>query len=483
MMLDTIKPRFAADFNSSHNLCCKELSVDEVMVVVSGKILKSRHVIGNKARRAMKLRIRVKSKINSKPLFICPVCKVPLSLRTMKNGQFLYFAHIMDPHNCPRNADKTEKRSEILAAKYNGAKESDAHKNMKTLVKKSLEQDSSFSDTWEETSWKDETLGKIRRPDIQTRFKEKERIAIEVQISTTFLDVIVGRVEHYKRTCGFLLWIFKEFGRMTARMMEHDVFNINNCNAFVVDRETLKISTERGRFHLRCIWAEPVIDGDKIIHIDREEIIPFEQIHRNKAKQEAYYFDYDGNYARVHEELKDRLARKAQEEALERMAKAKAEAIAGIHREWNREMDKTEGSNLLSAIFEGLPSRIGPLTPVEYVNLLMSAKTGVPYGWHFDSNLQLFKQVYSYTQKSVFFILCCALSAYGNMVEDNPDKKMPEEKTVEWKKKEAWKSLTTLGKGSQFFPAREGEEIMRVLFPQAYKKYMEICRKYHILEE
>lgn len=38
-MLDTIKPRFAADFNSSHNLCCKELSVDEVMVVVSVDIL------------------------------------------------------------------------------------------------------------------------------------------------------------------------------------------------------------------------------------------------------------------------------------------------------------------------------------------------------------------------------------------------------------------------------------------------------------
>jgi hypothetical protein len=124
---------------------------------------------------------------------------------------------------------------------------------------------------------------------------------------------------------------------------------------------------------------------------------------------------------------------------------------------------------------------IGPLTPVEYVNLLMSAKTGKPHGWRYDSNLQLFKQVYSYRKQSLFFILCCALSAYGNMVKDNPDKILPKEKTVDWKKNDAWISLIGLREDSPFFPAREGEEIMRVLFPQAYEKYMDVCRSYQML--
>ena len=35
------------------------------------------------------------------------------------------------------------------------------------------------------------------------------------------------------------------------------------------------------------------------------------------------------------------------------------------------------------------------MTPVEYVNLLMSAKTGKAHGWRYDSNLQLLKQVYT----------------------------------------------------------------------------------------
>jgi len=77
--------------------------------------------------------------------------------------------------------------------KYKGAQESEAHRRLKALIERSLLADPRFQDVLAEKVWRGQRdPTSLRRPDIQARLDDL-RIVSEAQLTTTFLDVVIGR--------------------------------------------------------------------------------------------------------------------------------------------------------------------------------------------------------------------------------------------------------------------------------------------------
>lgn len=181
---------------------------------------------------------------------------------------------------------------------YDGAKESARHRDIKDMLMSSLLADKSIPPEsvqlettvrGREGDWRE-----WRRPDVQASWKDK-LLALEIQLSTTFLTVIAGRREFYQRNGGLLLWIFdaalvKE-GDM--RFTERDVFYNNNSNLFYVTPDTVANSVQSGEFHLMCRWEEPVI-RDNVIHSEwREQEVTLAQLQPDYERQRLYFYDHD----------------------------------------------------------------------------------------------------------------------------------------------------------------------------------------------
>lgn len=228
----------------------------------------------------------------------CPLCLSPLSVRAFADRTF-YFRHPNDPQaQCPYRHDHNLSADQINAMKYDGAKESARHRAIKAMLQTSLLADKTIPPESvhlettvraREGDWRE-----WRRPDVQASWKDK-LLALEIQLSTTFLTVIAGRREFYQRNGGLLLWIFdgelaKE-GEM--RFTERDVFYNNNSNLFYVTAETVIHSVQSGEFHLMCRWEEPVLHDRTIINEWREQEVTLSQLQPDYERQRLFFYDYD----------------------------------------------------------------------------------------------------------------------------------------------------------------------------------------------
>jgi len=127
-----------------------------------------------------------------------------------RDSRLFYFKHVLEDGRCPQITRGELTMEEINARKYNGAKESARHIQMKEYVVKSLSADSRFSNIRVEKRWTGELSGEWRQPDVRATYNGID-IVFEIQLSTTFLDVIVERRRFYQREGGLLFWIFADF--------------------------------------------------------------------------------------------------------------------------------------------------------------------------------------------------------------------------------------------------------------------------------
>ena len=58
-----------------------------------------------------------------------------------------------------------------------------------------------------------------RKPDVKALYGDKF-IAFEIQLSTTFLSVIVERREFYLKNNALIFWIFNEFDPKNTKMTQ-----------------------------------------------------------------------------------------------------------------------------------------------------------------------------------------------------------------------------------------------------------------------
>ncbi|WP_447954223.1 DUF6035 family protein [Sphingopyxis chilensis] len=119
-------------------------------------------------------------------------------------------------------AVQTNRATSIRARKYHGLRESEPHKQLKAMLLRCLDADPSFSDIATEQHWKSSTREKAyRRPDVQAE-DSSGKIAFEVQLSTTFLRVVVGRRDFYREESALLIWLFRGFERWRGKIGQCD---------------------------------------------------------------------------------------------------------------------------------------------------------------------------------------------------------------------------------------------------------------------
>lgn len=280
------------------SLAVAKPEIPEVARIDTWEILPVAKLIGSNYAEVIQLRMALRGAIaRNEPIYACPRCGVPVYLVSREDTRRFFFKHLHEDGSCPAvtRGDLSEK--EINAQKYNAAKESPDHRRMKEIIEASIKCDARFAAPQVEKTWKGAD-GAWRRPDVQASFGE-QRIAFEVQLSTTFIRVIAERREFYLREGGMLIWLFKNFTEHDTRLTQDDVFYNNNRNAFLASEETLAASRATGRLHLECCWTAPARIDNKVVLSQHRKIVAIDDLTLDVEQQRIFYFDFDREMAKA----------------------------------------------------------------------------------------------------------------------------------------------------------------------------------------
>jgi hypothetical protein len=342
--------------------------IREVLDVYAGTFVAASAVMGADYGRLVRLRMEVRTQMRrGTPLYKCATCGVPVHICCSRDSARFFFKHRHEDGNCPAVTAGTLTQAEIDARKYNGLKESQLHLQMKEWVVRCLCADSEFSNIQTEQVWKGAWTPQWRKPDVQAVYRG-QRIAFEIQLSTTFLDVIAGRRDFYLAEGGLLFWIFARFDTDRLRMTDDDVFYNNNANAFVVNAQTLEQSLRDAAFQLECIWSVPLSNGQTSgLH---RKVVRFDELTLDATTQRAFYFDFDA--ARTALQQKERASAQELRERFEQLFGARAIYGDEGRANWN---DLKRRFALAGVPFVHYPGDL----PFDLLQGLYSAKRGRPF--------------------------------------------------------------------------------------------------------
>lgn len=232
----------------------------------------------------------------SQPWLVCGICGGAVMLVLTQQRRF-HFRHHPDEEgtrDCPISTKGAFSTDQINRMKYNAAKESAAHLRLKGIIRDSLYADATCSEPEVEKVWRGMPIADRatwRKPDVQV-YREQQRFAFEVQLSTTFLTEIVGRREFYRVNGGAIVWVFEGFNPQENRTAEQDIFYLNNLNVFVVNERTLARSREAKRMALTCWYAVPHLKGRMTFNEWHEKEVFLDQLTVDTEKQLVYFYDY-----------------------------------------------------------------------------------------------------------------------------------------------------------------------------------------------
>jgi len=276
----------------------QSLKVDNVVDTRTGKVFKSRYLL-NQLTEQEKHELRSLQLGHNRILnYACPACdqKVYLSGSGRAGNKVYHFRHFPNLGDCPIKDGKSLSREDLLKYMYNGAKESDQHKRLKTWLGHfliSLENKGDFANTKIEkriTSASDRLLW--RQPDVSTTYHGK-RLVFELQLNGTFVEVIRGREKFYHDEKTFICWLFDDFDPKNSELSERDIFWLNKSNAFVISAETMRLSEQEQRLYLECYYVNPVIEDKKVKDEWVRCVILFSELLLQEGYYKPFYFDSD----------------------------------------------------------------------------------------------------------------------------------------------------------------------------------------------
>lgn len=307
-------------------------TIQEVLNKENGKTIDADIFFNQSKNEIWKRRIELQEVIKGvrEPIFVCYYCSQNIKI----NGgiglgkKVLHFAHQKDKGYCILKTDTELTKEEINRAKYNGAKESPLHFETKNLIKQFIELNNDFSNIKVEKVVKSNTnYLEWKKPDISATYKKVE-VVFEIQLSTTFLSVIVDREHFYKENQTYILWVFKNFevNEFKQRFTEKDVFYSNNRNAFVLDDEAIKLSNENNDLFLLCYYQKPKIENLKIDYDWCFEYVNFSKLTFDEVNYKIFYFDVNKEEETLNNEILATQKEIKEKELIEQQ-KAKEDAL------------------------------------------------------------------------------------------------------------------------------------------------------------
>lgn len=404
--------------------------------------------------------------------YVCEKCHKAMVLRSIpanKNTENrFYLKHRFKSEDC--GGTRSLSHDAICAMRYGNTKEGAAHKLYKSIIASSIAADPAFKNTDVESHWVDADGVRWRQPDVQAECNGV-RVALEVQLSTTFLHVIAQRQSFYRRNLGRLIWFFRDLDIAEFRQAEDDIFYSNNRNAFHVSPATLERSQREGRFAMDCAWHEPrVVDG-AIADARMQDTVYFDQLQFDVSAigvPRAYYFDYD----RARAALDDQLRRQAEED--QRKAR---EAVDAPLRQLMESMmlGYVDGPDS-AASWDNVRDRFGRrgfdlpdhfyyidgLFPI--LQAAYSAKEGRPVACRQTHLIQLSNTLFNSYKRSLL-VFSVMMRHY-----DRAELLLSRGNKEEWLKKVGKYHAGWLDGDPQFAPDRRYDDLLAFLFPEAADK-------------
>lgn len=362
--------------------------ITEVMDLVTGQVIPASKAIGSDYDKAIQQRLKLReAKDAGVPLYACVHCGQPVVTNCMHKERRFYFRHADETGLCTFDTRNARTLDEINALRYDGAKESARHKQMKAWIAQCLALDVSFSDIHIEKNWRSAETGNLRRPDVRATYRGIP-IAFEVQLSSTYVQVIAERRQFYLREGGLLFWVFAEFDEGMRKLTQDDVFFNNNQNAFLVDAATVEASTSRKEFMLECVWREP-ISATEVSDL-QHATVAFKDLQLDQPRQMAYHFDFYGKLQAVKETQRRELEASLALQQKEWKRRGEERLRTMFDHLWLRWFDKRiEDQEAWEALVEEaadfgfvLPFR-PTLLPYLLINILYSMKQGVAVHWNY----------------------------------------------------------------------------------------------------
>jgi len=397
-------------------------------------------------------------KSSDKPGYVCPKCKTPVYLLLSVDHR-VYFKHMPTKKSCPLKEKGELSRAGIRELIYAVRTESLRHRRLKQYILDSLQHDQNFENTVSEkviVSQKPNSTW--RRPDIKTSY-QNIAIAIEAQVSSTFLDVLQARKKFYADEKMCLLWVMDEFISSSRRVSQDDMIVQHKGTAFVVDSETLEISNKRKKFFVKMYRHSSLTQSwtEKIIAFSELELEPktgsiyqrLEFNKQNKIKQLVLKIcknsglPFNQNAKMMYVEL--------------------SALLSEIGLNGDTKDDYTGSTQSESIASFGLNKLI-----VRMVCAIETAKSGTSFGFGYDKNALI------QTAHSLYKYDLYALTVFGQILvaEGNMNKLLEEDVTKKWniKAKEVRKHWSTLRRECKI--GLFELELLYMLYPK-YKKFIE----------
>jgi hypothetical protein len=452
----------------SRAVAVKDAAMAEVMNLDTGEIVETAKLIGDHRYGdliAARLRVRTRLK-NEVPEFACAFCGTAAYIVSNQRKNF-FFRHTAEDGSCTAKTRSALTEQEIRARKYHGLQESEAHKRIKSLIVRSLSADAKFHDILEERTWRSTTDPHERRqPDVQARLGHL-RLAFEIQLSTTFLDVVVGRREFYRGENALLVWIMGSFDPEYRRLTTDDMLFSNNANILVADSETMALSETSGILHLRCVHRRPSRNGDEIAATWEEHVVPFQELIVDVERQRVFLFDYEHAERAILEEIE--ADRNAAKELLEEELRA---AFLERWREYGSlYMQRYEHNAVWQELRQRLPERGVPLPGPDFdreltalINAVLSARDGRPLGWNFKKLIEVGHHLAEHHPR--------LLLAYGYAIKefDRAALLREQDKSDRWKRRSDLIAEALRSRDETYMPPAELLPLMHLLFPSVGKR-------------
>ncbi len=178
------------------NWASEDHKVVEVIVGSSGKVLRFTDSLTGTRAEVFGRRSRAKETIHSdSPAYRCSYCHRPVFIASTKDRAHFFFRHRQgEGFDCPYENKAQLTHAEILARQYNCTKESSLHRRMKEILRQSLVADPLVQEVFVEKTVIGSSPGTRRKPDVRAILKDGRNLVFEVQLSSTFLDVMKARL-------------------------------------------------------------------------------------------------------------------------------------------------------------------------------------------------------------------------------------------------------------------------------------------------
>ena len=427
--------------------------INEVMDLATGNVAPAESWVSGDYQQVLELRMRLMQDMQAgRPLLACPLCAVPVHLVSLAAERRFYFRHETEDGRCPARTKGQLSGAQILALKYDGARESQAHRDMKNLIALSLRCDPDFSQIEIEPTWKGIEANSRRRPDVRALWKGQLPVAFEVQLSTTFLRVIAQRRQFYIQNGGLLLWVFKEFDMGDTRLTQDDIFYNNNRNAFVASRETLGASRQTGKFVLDCVWSAPSVEQGQLGWRQFHRNAAFDELTIDQAAQRVFLFDADSEKAQALAEQVDAELRGAFRSYWLRQPNSYDEDL------WSDLRERFEVRGIELPTYPGVGRGLHAL-----LDTLYSVREGHMVGWRYENLVNLAHNVFE-RHKDLLWVFKLMLAAHkrgADIVRWDPTRKWRSKVAIY---REAWASSD-----EAFAHDSTWDDLVALLFPEIAK--------------